>query len=220
MLLEITGISFGHNGKILINNASLSVNPGELVIIGGPSGSGKSSLLRLLNRLNDPDCGSIYFNDKPLTDHVVVELRRQIHYLQQTPLMIEGTVKQNLLLPFTFQSSQKISVPTDEDLLAFLSQFELTDIALLDSAINLSVGQKQRLAFIRALLLEPKILLLDEPTSALDPQSRAIVEEHIERLAREQGIAIILVTHLDFHLQHARARRFLLRNGNLKELSE
>jgi len=218
MLLDIKNISFGYNGKTLFSNVSLSVDTGDLVVIAGPSGSGKSSFLRLLNRLSDPDSGEIDFDDRPLSDYKVIELRRRIIYLQQTPFMAEGTIKHNLMFPFDFKSSKSLRKPADEALLKLLDRFRLTGISLEDSATTLSLGQKQRLAFIRALLLKPQVLLLDEPTSALDPESKAIVEEHIENLASEKNLTIVMITHLDFAAKSA--RRCLLSAGSLKELKE
>lgn len=218
MLLDIKNVSFGYNGKTLFNNVSLSVNTGDLVVIGGPSGSGKSSFLRLLNRLNDPSSGEIGFNDRPLSDYKVVELRRQIIYLQQTPFMTEGTIRHNLTFPYSFKSSKDLPKTSDIELLKLLDRFKLTGVSLEDSATTLSLGQKQRLAFIRALLLRPKILLLDEPTSALDQESKAIVEEHIENLASEENLTIIMITHLDFAAKSA--RRCLLSGSGLREIEK
>ncbi|MBS3909429.1 MAG: ATP-binding cassette domain-containing protein [Actinobacteria bacterium] len=217
MLLELIDISLTFNASVLFSNVSLEVDAGDLVIIGGPSGSGKSSLLRLLNRLNDPTSGRIDLDGRPLTDYKIVELRRRICYIQQTPVMVEGTVKDNLLLPFGFESLRGLKPPTDETLIGLLRKFKLNDIALSDQAMVLSVGQRQRLAFIRALLLEPKALLLDEPTSALDQGSRRVVEEYVERLAGEENLAILMVTHLDFKPKHMQARRYTLKQDGLEE---
>ncbi|MDI6816996.1 MAG: ATP-binding cassette domain-containing protein [Actinomycetota bacterium] len=217
MLLELIDISLTFNDNALFSDVSLAVDTGDLIFIGGPSGSGKSSLLRLLNRLNDPTSGQINLEGRPLTDYKVAELRRQICYIHQTPVMVEGTVKQNLLLPFAFESLRGFRVPTDETLIELLHEFKLDDIALSDQAMVLSVGQKQRLAFIRALLLQPKALLLDEPTSALDRDSRLVVEEYVERLAGQKNLAILMVTHLDFKPKHMKARRYILKRGGLEE---
>ncbi|HZD60916.1 MAG TPA: ATP-binding cassette domain-containing protein [Anaerolineae bacterium] len=214
-ILEIKSISCAYNGEIIFNNLSLSVDYGDLAIISGPSGSGKSSFLRHLNRLQDPASGTILFGGRPLTNYKAVELRRQIVYLQQTPLIVEGTVRHNLVLPFSFRSLRDVPTPSDEGLRDLLHQLALTDVALSDDATTLSVGQKQRLAFIRAMLVKPKVLLLDEPTSALDEESRTIVEERIESLAIEKNVAVVMVTHLNFNPQHVKAKKYVLSNGGL-----
>jgi putative ABC transport system ATP-binding protein len=218
MLLEIKNVSLGFNGKTLVSNASLALNPGDLVIIGGPSGGGKSSFLRILNRLRDPDSGVMLLDGKPFSSYKVVELRRRICYLHQTPQIIEGTVRDNLLLPFTFRSSQKSPRPDDSRLRILLDRFKLAEVSFADDATKLSVGQKQRLAFVRTLLLKPDLLLLDEPTSALDPESRMVVEEMIEELAGDEKVGIVMVTHLDFEPKRMAARKYRLSDGALREV--
>ncbi len=101
----------------------------------------------------------------------------------------------------------------------WMETFLLEGVKLSDDAMKLSVGQKQRIALIRTLLVSPKILLCDEPTSALDQQSKEIVEDSLERLNVEHGISIVLVTHLDFTLSRANSRRFLLQPDRLEEVS-
>lgn len=220
MLLELIDVSLTFDDSPLFSHVSLTVDAGELVIIGGPSGCGKTSLLRLLNRLNDATAGEIKLDGRPLTDYRVVELRREICYMQQTPVMVEGTVRQNLLLPFSFESLRDLNKPTDETLNGLLNEFKLDDVSLSDQAMVLSVGQKQRLAFIRALLLNPKALLLDEPTSALDENSRLVVEAHIERLAGEEALAIIMITHIDYKPKHLAPRRYVLKQDGLGERAQ
>jgi putative ABC transport system ATP-binding protein len=216
-LIEAKNIFLSFGGKTILNNISFSVYAGDLIIIRGPSGGGKSTLLRILNRLQNPDSGEIQFEGKPVTDYKAIELRRRVCYLQQTPLMIDDTVKKNLLLPYSFKAASSIEPPDDDTLVNLLQQFQMPDISLSSDASILSVGQKQRIAFIRLLLLKPKVLLLDEPTSALDSYSREIVESHIEKLARHNDIAVIMVTHTDISIRDIEARKFELRNGTLTE---
>lgn len=217
-LLEINNISYKYENRFIFRNISFSIEPGDLLMVKGPSGSGKSTLLRLLNRLADPTEGIITYDGKPLNRYAPTELRRNICYLQQTPLMAEGTVKQNLLLSFRFNSARNVPAPDDQRLLGLLRQFKLSDVSLEDNASKLSVGQKQRVAFIRALLVEPKVLLLDEPTSALDSESRIIIEEHIERLAADKTQAIVIVTHIGFDSKYQDLRTYELSQGTLVEV--
>ena len=101
----------------------------------------------------------------------------------------------------------------------WMETFLIEGVKLNDDATKLSVGQKQRIALIRTVLVEPEMLLCDEPTSALDQQSKEIVEDSLERLNVEQGIGIILVTHFDFVPNRAKSRRFLLQPDRLEEVS-
>ncbi|MBE0429820.1 MAG: ATP-binding cassette domain-containing protein [Thermoleophilia bacterium] len=197
---------------------SLLLDAGELAVISGPSGSGKSTLLRLFNRLLDPGKGEILYNGRPLAGYGVVELRRDIYYLQQAPVMIQKTVRDNLLLPFRFRAAKKDTLPPDDEkLLKLLERFKLSGVTLEDDATRMSIGQKQRLAFIRAMLLAPQVMLLDEPMSSLDPVSRAVVRENVERMATGEGTAIILVMHYNFASSVARTRRYHMENGVISD---
>ena len=124
-------------------------------------------------------------------------LRRRIGYIQQTPVLVEGNVRQNLQLPYGFAANRDQALPTDDELRGWLDRLALSRVVLEDKAQSLSVGQKQRLCIIRSLLLRPDLLLMDEPTSALDRESREIVEEMTESQNR-QGMTILMVTHLDY----------------------
>ena len=141
-----------------------------------------------------------------------------IGYVQQTPAMAGGNVRANLTMSFTFKAARKGQPPDDDRLSELLDDFLLQDVDLDDDAETLSVGQKQRITLIRTLLSEPRFLLCDEPTSALDPESRSVVESWLERLALEQNIGIVQVTHLDFIPVRVRARRYRL-DGGLQEVS-
>ena len=219
MRLEIRNLSLRYGTKKpLFQRVDLTVDSGDFVLIHGPSGSGKSSFLRLLNRLQEPSSGNILLDGEPVTRHNVTELRRIVGYVQQTPAMAGGNVRTNLTMSFTFKSGRERPFPDDDRLRVLLNDFLLQDVNLDDDAETLSVGQKQRIALIRTLLSEPRFLLCDEPTSALDPESRAVVETWLERLVLEQNIGIVQVTHLDFTPVRVSARRYRL-DGGLQEVS-
>jgi putative ABC transport system ATP-binding protein len=216
-VLEVKDVSVSFAEKLVLDKISLSVDPGDLIVVGGPSGGGKTTLLRLLCRLRDPDGGSISYRGKPARVYDVTQLRRRICYMQQEPVIIKGSVSDNLLIPFKLKASFG-RVPPDRNKLKDLMQdFKLNDVSMDDDAQNLSVGQKQRLAFIRILLLDSDILLLDEPMSALDIQSRQIVDAKIASLVRDEGMTIIMVSHIDVHFDNIRTREFNLDNSVLTE---
>ena len=218
MKLDLQNISLTFDGKTLFHDVTLTINQGDFLIIRGTSGTGKTSFLRLLNRLYEPSSGNLTLDGDALTDKEVTNYRRRVGYVQQTPVLISGTVQENLLLPYRYKSATK-KAPSRTKLEADLSDFNLDDVKLDDAADNLSVGQKQRIALIRTLLTDPEIILGDEPTSALDPESRTIVEDRLKKVNREQNTTIVLVTHLEFDPGEIKARYLALQNGKLTEES-
>jgi putative ABC transport system ATP-binding protein len=216
LILDLIKISLTFDDKTLFNDVSLTINQGDFIIIRGASGSGKSSFLRLLNRLTEPSSGTISSDGSTVTNTEVTTYRRRVGYVQQTPILIPGTVVENLTLPYKYKSATTES-PDRSRLEADMVSFNLDDVKLDDLADNLSVGQKQRIALIRTLLTEPDIILGDEPTSALDPESRSIVEDRLRKVNREQNTTVILVTHLDFDPGDVVVRHFTIDGGHLKE---
>jgi putative ABC transport system ATP-binding protein len=177
-------------GKVLVTNATFEVGKGEILAIVGPSGSGKSSLLRLLNRLDEPTQGNVYLDEVDYRQIAPRELRRRMGMVMQRPYLFAGTVLDNLRFG-PRQRGEDLSPSEAEPLLAGvgLSGFASRDVA------NLSGGEAQRVSFARALANSPEVLLLDEPTSALDEEAKREVETVIERIGEEQGVACVLVTH-------------------------
>jgi putative ABC transport system ATP-binding protein len=192
-IIEFSKVTFSFSDtEALFDNLSLKLNAGNFYLIRGPSGSGKSTFLRLINRLEEVSEGTVLFNGKPLTSYRPPMLRRSILYIQQTPTPFDGTVRQNLLLAFTFKNNRDRIPPDDTSLKAHLENFLLTDLSLETNAQTLSVGQLQRLCLIRGLMLDPKVVLLDEPASALDEKSSRIVEQTAERLCAKSGLTVLI----------------------------
>ena len=140
-------------------------------------------------------------------------LRSRICYLQQTPVVLDASVRDNLLLPYTFTLRSAMPRPGDGVLRSRLDELLLGDVDLEHNALDLSVGQKQRLCLARALLTRPEVLLLDEPVSALDPGSRSMVEQITELCNREQGLTIVLVSHHDYEPDNVPAPVFVTLDG-------
>lgn len=154
----------------------------------GPSGSGKSTTLRLLDRLIDPDSGTVQYEGADVREREVLGLRREVCLVPQLPALIEGSVADNVaygprLTGHGFDPRPPLELAGLDA--SFASR----------NAGQLSVGEQQRVMLARALALEPRVLLLDEPTSALDAKATAAVEATLESLRSRMNISIVLVTH-------------------------
>ncbi|MDA0838109.1 MAG: ABC transporter ATP-binding protein [Planctomycetota bacterium] len=214
MKIELRNVSLRFDGKpVLLRDVNLIIEKGEFLLIRGPSGCGKTSLLRLLNRLAEPDGGEIVFDGNPSTDDKVTSLRRRIAYVQQTPVMLEGRVRENLQFGFGFRSAENRKFADDAELKERMDRLSLDEVSLDDIAAKLSVGQQQRVALIRSMLTQPEVMLCDEPTSALDPESARLVENSIERMCFEQGVSVVMVTHRSYQPEKVKYRVFEFQPG-------
>ena len=216
-LIEFSNVTFSYVGdRELFQDLSLKIMTGHFYLLRGSSGSGKSTFLRLINRLEEPSDGLILFDGRPITSYSPPLLRRSILYIQQTPTSVAVTVRQNLLQAFAFKNNRDLTPPDDNTLKTYLDNFLLNDIRLETNAQTLSVGQLQRLCFIRGLLLSPQVLLLDEPTSALDAESGRILEDTAERLCADSGLTVIMISHRRFEPQRVACRELRITNGQVE----
>lgn len=169
----------------------LEIPSGRVTCIVGRSGSGKTTLMRLLNRMISPDTGTILYKGTPITDIAPIELRRQVVMLPQSPVMFDGSIRDNLLIGLQFAERE----PVGDDLLQRV--LEIMDLrkALDDPAATLSGGEKQRIALGRILVMQPEAALLDEPSSALDEGTERAVIGRLADAARERGVTVVMVTH-------------------------
>jgi phosphate transport system ATP-binding protein len=201
--LAIADVSFSYgDGKQALKHVNLEINSNELFVIFGPSRSGKTTLLRLLNRLSDLllDAefeGKILFNGRDIfaPDTDVTILRRQICMVFATPTPLPGTIYHNMSYGLKMSGISN-NATLDGRVEKALRQAALWDEVkerLDTSAFALSGGQKQRLCIARSLALEPEVILLDNPTSGLDPISTAMVEQSLFEL--KQRYTIIMVPH-------------------------
>ena len=208
--------------KHILKNVSFELACGEILVLLGPSGAGKTSLLRCLNRLDSLDSGNVFLDGTDTRALPVTELRRRIGLIFQAPALIPGTVKKNVCTGPRL-AGRDIS---DEACRSLLSQVGLKSEYCGRNVEILSLGERQRVALAQVLANEPDILLLDEPTSALDPTATLVVEALIQSLHNKLNTAMVLVTH---NLEQA--KRFnahtlvladgeVLAEGNIRKLME
>lgn len=195
MCLTLDRVSFRYpDGPVILKDASLTFEQGAYFLVRGPSGAGKSTLLRLLCRLEEVQSGSILYKDNTIADMAPADLRRSVAYVQQMPTLLAGTVRDNLLLPFSFQANKQVPLPSNEEMAAMLQSFLLDTVTLDSQADKLSVGQSQRICLIRSLLLRPEVVLMDEPTASLDSESAQVVLDMAAALSRD-GVTVVMISH-------------------------
>jgi putative ABC transport system ATP-binding protein len=174
----------------IVNDISLDVRHCELLGVVGASGSGKSSFLRLLNRLDEPTSGTVYLGDQDYRQIPPPTLRQRVGMVTQRPFLVPGDIASNL----RFGPTQRGETLPDSEIASLLERVGLPGFAARNVA-NLSGGEQQRVSLARSLANRPEILLLDEPTSALDEQAKVGIEELIRKLVSEHCLTFVLVSH-------------------------
>ncbi len=192
-MIDVKNLKKDFNSLQVLRGVNLTINKGDCVVLVGPSGCGKSTFLRCLNHLEEPDGGEIIFNGKPVTDHDIDHVRQKMGMVfQHFNLFPHLTVKKNITLA-PVRLGLMTQTEADKKAIELLERIGLADKA--DTYPNmLSGGQKQRIAIVRALAMNPDVLLFDEPTSALDPEMVGEVLELMKELARA-GMTMVCVTH-------------------------
>jgi putative ABC transport system ATP-binding protein len=196
--------------KVLVQDIDFQVSRGEVLAIVGPSGSGKSSLLRLLNRLDEPSSGTVYVEGVDYKQITPGELRRKLGMVTQRPYLFPGTVEENL----QFGPMQRGEKLTSENIDALLMRVGLAGFASRNVA-NLSGGEAQRVSVARTLANSPILLLLDEPTSALDEASKVGIEGLLRSIVKDHGLTCILVTHDIAQASRLSGRALLIEQGRI-----
>lgn len=194
--IEFEQVSFGYvSGKPIVTGLNLKITPGETIAIVGPSGAGKSTLLNLILRFFEAESGRVIFDGKSATDIHLDDLRSQIAYVPQKPILLPGTIEENIALGRPGASREEIvkaaRAACAHEFIQQLPGGYSTSVG--EGAQGLSVGEGQRICLARAFLKDAPILLLDEPTSALDSENEANVVEGL--IVLSQGKTTLLVTH-------------------------
>ena len=222
IIISVDNLVKEFNGGAIkaLNGCSLDIRRGEVVAIIGPSGSGKSTFLRSLNLLEEPSSGSIKFKGVDITDKKVnLDLHRQKMGMvfQHFNLFPHMTVKKNITLA-PVKLKLKTQAEADELAMKLLERVGLADKANAYPS-QLSGGQKQRIAIVRALAMEPEVMLFDEPTSALDPEMVGEVLDVMKELAHE-GMTMAVVTHEMGFAREVADRVIFMDEGHIIEENE
>ena len=192
-MIVVKDLKKNYNGLDVLKGIDLTINKGDVVCLVGPSGCGKSTFLRCLTRLEEPDGGTVMLDGKEITERDIDATRAQMGMVfQHFNLFPHLTVKKNITLA-PVRLGRMSQAAADKQAMELLERIGLADKA--DVYPNmLSGGQKQRIAIVRALAMNPEVLLFDEPTSALDPEMVGEVLELMKELARD-GMTMVVVTH-------------------------
>jgi putative ABC transport system ATP-binding protein len=201
----------------LFRQVELEVGHGDRLALVGPTGAGKSLILRALALLDPLDQGEVLWQGEPIADHAIPTFRGQVLYLQQRSPVVEGSVEDNLRLPFRLQVRKVATYPAERarHLVTSLGR----DPSFLQAhTVNLSGGERQMVALLRALLVDPQVLLLDEPSAALDPETTAVVESLVDTWYREAPTAraCLWVSHDQDQARRVADRILEVRDGRLE----
>jgi len=216
-VIDVKNLSKSFGDHLVLNDISEHIYPGEKVVIIGPSGSGKSTFLRCLNQMEMPTGGTITFDGDDITDPKVnIDLvrRKMGMVFQHFNLFPNMTIRKNITLAPVRTGLMK-QAEADELAMQLLRRVGLEEKADAYPG-QLSGGQKQRIAIVRALAMNPKVLLFDEPTSALDPEMVGEVLEVMKELA-EEGMTMVVVTHEMGFAREVASRVLFMDEGKIVE---
>jgi len=213
-MLEILNVSKTIKGKKILNDVSLKVRHGEIAILLGSSGVGKSTLLRILNNLETYDEGKFFLDDKLLDLKTIHQKHTVSMVFQHLGLFEHLSVLENIDLPLIL-TQRKTKIEAEKVARDLLKEYQLEDQENKYPA-QLSGGQKQRVALLRCLAISPKIICLDEPTSALDPSLTSQVATTINNLAKK-GYIILVTTHDVSLVEKLNGTVYLMSKGSIVE---
>lgn len=213
----LRGVVQEKEGARVLNRLDVTIPDGEVTALVGPSGAGKTSLLRLLNRLDDPTSGTVLFGGRPVAELPVRELRRRVGFVFQAPVMFPGTVADNLRAAASLGARPGREAADERWITDLLETVELAPSYAGRDAGRLSGGEKQRVALARALATRPEVLLLDEPTAALDPEVAERLMSTIVRVSAENGHTVVMVTHRLAEARDFTTHTVMLEAGRLVE---
>lgn len=209
MEIMINKLTKSYGKKLVLDIETLMVERGAITGIIGPNGSGKSTLMRLVSGIEKTDSGTIRFNEKPLEDTV----RKNMTMVFQKPYLLNTSVHNNIAYPLKLRGLDSKAI--QEKVAEVIELLELGSIKH-QNARTLSGGEGQKVALARAIVFEPKLLLLDEPTANIDPKSIYTMEKAISHINKSTGATVLLVTHNVKQLQRLCGHAVFMENGNVE----
>lgn len=207
-MLELTHAGLNLGDRWIWRNLEFDLRAGERVAMEGPTGSGKTLLLRCLAGLDRLDEGSIRYRSRSIREWDLRRYRSEVMLLPQIPALAPGSVEENLALPWSFAVRDRKD-PDRDRWLSWLQSFDRHERFLRSRTDDLSGGERQIVAFLRALQLDPRVLLLDEPTANLDPRQSRTLEELVDQWLRsDRDRAVVWTSHQPDQLDRVSDRRF------------
>lgn len=198
---------------VLLQDVSFDVFEGDRLAIVGPTGAGKTSLLRVMNRLSEVSQGKIFFENQDICHIPVLQLRRHITLVPQESKLLGMTVRQALEYPLHLRNLPRQTI--QQRIMTYIEQLRIPEDWLERTEVQLSVGQRQWVAIARALIIQPKIVLLDEPTSALDAGRSNYLIHVLTEIAQTQHTTVVMVNHQLDVAEHFATRVLYLQQGKL-----
>lgn len=219
-MIEYKHVALRYGEKTVLEDVNLKIKDGEFMVLVGPSGSGKTTMLKMINRLLEPTDGNIYMDDKRIKDYNQRDLRLSTGYvLQQIALFPNLTVAENIAIIPEMKGWNKDKIKQNTaELLEMVGLPAKEYAGRLPSM--LSGGEQQRVGIVRAIIGEPRILLMDEPFSALDAISRKQLQVLTKKLHNEFGVTIIFVTHDTDEALLLADRIAVLQNGQICQIDK
>ncbi|MBE9167948.1 ATP-binding cassette domain-containing protein [Pleurocapsales cyanobacterium LEGE 06147] len=215
MQVERVSLAASIGSAYLLQDISFQVNRGDRLVIIGPSGAGKTSLLRLLNRLSTPTSGSIELENHSINEIPIIGLRRQVVLVPQEAKLLGMRVEEALAYPLILQKLPKGEIRQRVE--TWRTALGIPEQWLERNELQLSLGQRQLVVIARALIMQPKVLLLDEPTSALDLGSINHLHNILKQLTENSHLTIVMVNHQLELVRHFANRILYLEAGKLQE---
>ncbi|GEK89569.1 ATP-binding cassette domain-containing protein [Alkalibacterium putridalgicola] len=190
-IIEVNNISFNVGHEKILSGVDFSIVKGERVTITGPSGGGKSTLLKIIASILTPTKGNIVYKGKDVSEIDPIDYRKEVSYFFQNATLFDQTVRDNLAFPYEIRDEEFNETKS----VTMLERLKLNRSYLDKEVKDLSGGEKQRVALVRNLLYKPEVILLDEVTSSLDAENKDIIYSILDELNEEDNMTILSVTH-------------------------